>query len=344
MGGFASDNNAGIHPDIMKAIAEANSGHCIGYGDDTYTESTLQKMKEVFGPQSDTFFVLTGTAANVLGIRAFLKPYQSVLCASSSHLNVDECGAPENIAGCKLMEIPSENGKLFPESLKPFLEVVGNEHHAQPGAVSITQSTELGTVYTVEEIAALSAFAHNHNMILHMDGARISNAAAHLGIRFRDITFEAGVDLLSFGGTKNGMMIGEAVIIFNQGWAENFKYIRKQGMQLLSKMRFISAQFAAFFNGDLWLKNAKHANYMAKLLSDGIRDIPGCRITQKVEANAVFVKLPSHSIDELKKRYFFYTWDTGNHIIRLMTSFDTTENDVTGLLHALKESTGMRDG
>jgi len=257
MRGFASDNNAGVHPKIMKAIAKANSGHCIGYGDDPFTESAIKKMKDIFGHQSETFFVLTGTAANVLGIRVFLNPYHSVLCATSAHLAVDECGAPENIAGCKLIEIPSKDGKLSPESLEPFLEVLGNEHHAQPGAVSITQSTELGTVYTVDEIAAVASFAHSNNMILHMDGARLSNAAAHLDTGLREISAEAGVDVLSFGGTKNGMMIGEAVVLFNQKGIKGFKYIRKQGMQLLSKMRFISAQFNAFFENDLWLKNAK---------------------------------------------------------------------------------------
>ncbi len=337
MGGFASDNNAGVHSEIMKAIAEANGGHCIGYGDDRFTESALKKMKEVFGPRSETFFVLTGTAANVLGLRVLLNPYHSVLCASSAHLNVDECGAPENIAGCKLREIPSEDGKISPRSLEPFLEVLGNEHHAQPGAVSITQSTELGTVYTVEEIADLASFAHKNNMILHMDGARLSNAAAYLDTGLREITGQAGVDVLSFGGTKNGMMIGEAVVLFNQKGIRSFKYIRKQGMQLLSKMRFISAQFTAFFENDLWMKNAQRANRMAKMLADGIIGVPGCRITQKVEANAVFVKLPPRIIDDLKKRYFFYIWDAGEHIIRLMTSFDTTENDVLEFIHALKE-------
>ena len=334
--GFASDNNSGIHPDILQAIERANRGHCVGYGDDPFTESAAVRFREAFGEDVRVYFVFTGTGANVLGLRALCSPHQSILCSSCSHLNVDECGAPENFIGAKLLTVRTGDGKLNPRELEPFLRVKGDPHHSQPAVVSITQATELGTVYSRREIEALGAFARDNGLYLHMDGARIANAAASLGCGLRELTRDAGVDVLSMGGTKSGMMIGEAVVFFNPGLAGQFKYIRKQGMQLASKMRFISAQFEAFLNDDLWLKNARHANAMARRLAEGIREIPGCSITQKVEANAVFVIIPRQIEAELRNEYFFYTFDETGPVIRLMTSFDTDVTDIEGFLAVLK--------
>jgi len=336
MRSFASDNNSGIHPHILNAIQKANRDHCIAYGDDPYTESAIKIFKNVLGENTEIFFVFTGTGANVLGLKAAADSFHAIICSETAHLNMDECGAPENFTGLKLLTIPTKDGKLFPFHIAPFLEAVGNEHHSQPAVVSITQATELGTVYRTEEIKALSEFAHKNNMYLHMDGARICNAAAFLGCSLKDITHDSGVDVLSFGGTKNGMMIGEAVVFFNKNLARNFKYIRKQGMQLGSKMRFISAQFIAFFEEELWLKNARHANNMARLLAEKLECIPGCNITQKVEANAIFLKIPEQAVEEIRKRFFFYIWDKKGPVIRLMTSFDTTEQDINTFISALK--------
>jgi threonine aldolase len=334
--GFASDNNSGIHPEILTAIKEANKGHCIAYGDDSLTQSAIDVFKKHFGSEIEVFFVFNGTASNVLSLKASLRSYHAVICAQTSHLNVDECGAPEHFAGCKLLSIPSENGKIYPEQIMPFLELCGNEHHSQPRVISITQATELGTVYTPEELKALSGFAHENGLFLHMDGARLCNAAASLNLGLSEISGKAGVDVLSFGGTKNGMMLGEAVVFFNRELAKDFKYIRKHGMQLFSKMRFVSAQFIAFLEDGLWLKNARHANSMAQLLARKLEGIPGCEITQKVEANAVFLRIPPQCIEPLKHEYFFYVWDNDRSIIRLMTSFDTEEEEIEGLVNLLK--------
>jgi len=335
---FASDNNSGIHPTILKAIKEANYGHTIGYGDDPITQLAIKKFKEIFGNAIDVYFVFTGTAANVLGIKSCTQPYNSIICSDVAHLNIDECGAPEKFTGCKLMTITTNNGKIYPDAIKPYINVYGNPHHSQPKVISITQSTELGTVYTKEEIKALSNFAHNYNMILHMDGARISNACASLKTGFREITRDAGVDILSFGGTKNGMMIGEAIIFFDKKLSQNFKYIHKQGMHLLSKMRFISSQFLAYFSDDLWLKNAEHANKMAKLLEGEIEKIPNLKITQKVEANAVFVTIPKKYIPIIQKKSFFYIWNEAASEVRFMTSFDTGEEDVYSFVKIIKDT------
>lgn len=334
--GFASDNNSGVHPQILKALEETNTGHCIGYGDDPFTEQAIKKFKEYFGDNIDVYFVFTGTAANVLGLRGITQSYNSIICSDVSHLNVDECGAPENFSRCKLITIPTEDGKITPKQIEPFLTVFGNEHHSQPGVVSITQATELGTLYRLEEIKALADLAHENRMFLHMDGARISNAAAGLNLSLRAITKDAGVDVLSFGGTKNGMIVGEAIIFFNKELSLNFKYIRKQGMQLASKMRFISAQFNAYLSNDLWLLNARHANKMAKVLAEEISEIPPCEITQKVEANSVFLFIPEKFLKEIRKEYFFYVWDEKNSIVRLMTSFDTQEEDIKLFVDSLK--------
>jgi threonine aldolase len=332
--GFASDNNSGIHPDVLQAITGANRGHCGGYGDDPYTAEALKTFKAVFGEDVVVFFVCTGTGANVLGLRAAAQSYHAIICAQSSHLHTDECGAPENYAGCKVMTLPSDDGKIAPRQIEPLLESCGDEHHSQPKFISISQPTEFGTVYTVEEITNLTDFAHANDLILHMDGARLSNAAVSLGCSLHAVSGDAGVDILSFGGTKNGMMIGEAVVFFDPEVASNFKYIRKQGMHLVSKMRFLAAQFTAYFKNDLWLHNAHHANRMAALLAQELENVPQCRVTQKVQTNAVFVAMPSEIVEELQNRCFFYVYDS---IGRLMTSFDTTEDDIHGFISDLQE-------
>jgi threonine aldolase len=335
--GFASDNNSGIHPAVFDAIGEANDGHCIGYGDDVYTEKAMHCFKKAFGEDAAVFLVCTGTGANVLALRAVTQSYHAIICAHSSHLNTDECGAPEKQTGCKVTAVASSDGKIMPDQIEPLLQGRMDEHQSQPRVVSISQSTEFGTVYSIDEIHALADFAHANDMKLHMDGARLSNAAVSLGCGFRTMTRDAGVDILSFGGTKNGMMMGEAVLFFNPADAEYFKFIRKQGTHLVSKMRFLSAQFTAFFKDDLWHHNATHANNMAALLAEELGNIPQIRIVQNVQANAVFLTMPDRIVDELQKRHFFYIFDHEQGIARLMTSFDTTEQDVHRFIADMKK-------
>lgn len=335
--GFASDNNAGIHPEILKAIAEANVGHVVGYGDDGYTRAAEAAFRERFGEDVAVFFVYLGTGANVLALQACTRPYQSIICAETAHIHEDECGAPERFTGCKVLTVPTDDGKITVEGIQRHIRGIGFEHHAQPRVVSITQATELGTVYTPEEIRAIADFAHENGLLLHMDGARIANAAASLNLELRTISVDAGVDVLSFGGTKNGMMFGEAVLFFNTELARDFKYIRKQGMQLASKMRFISAQFLAMFEKDLWRKNASHANAMAKLLAREAGRVPGVRIVREVESNGVFAALPPEAIPTLKEAFYFYVWDEAHSVVRWMTAFDTTPEDVTSFVSLLNE-------
>ncbi len=326
--GFASDNNSGVHPDIMQAICSANVGHAIAYGDDPYTELAMQKLKEHFGKHIDAYFVFAGTGANVLGLNQIVEPYHSVICAETAHIYTDECGAPEKYIGCKLLPIPSPDGKITVDGIKKHMHGINFEHHSQPKVVSITQSTEYGTVYTPEEIQHLADFVHKHNLILHMDGARLSNAAASLGINFRQTSGDAGVDVLSFGGTKNGLMFGECIIFFDKRLSKHFRFVRKQGMQLYSKMRFIAAQYNAFLSDDLWLRNAKHANEMALILAEEIIKIPHIDITQKIQANVVFAIIPPDTIPLLQKKFFFYVWNEETSEVRWMTSFDTQEEEV----------------
>jgi threonine aldolase len=336
--GFASDNNSGIHPEILKAIEEANSGHTVAYGDDIYTEKAVSKVKEHFGKNVEVFFVLTGTAANVLGLTQITSPYNSIICAGTAHINVDECGAPERFSGCKLLPVETDDGKLTVDNVKKYLHGFGFEHTSQPKVISISQPTEVGTVYTIDETIKLAGLAYKHNMFLHIDGARLSNAAVSLGAGFKDITTNAGVDILSFGGTKNGMLFGESVIIINKSLADNFKFIRKQGMQLASKMRFVSVQFERYLTGDLWKRNAEHANNMAQLLYHELSNLPRVKITRKVEANGVFAVIPRQYIEALQKEYFFYVWDEEKSEVRWMTSFDTTEDDVYNFTRLIKDT------
>jgi len=325
---FASDNNASIHPEIVKAIANANQGHVVGYGDDPYTNSAVRKFQQHFGPDIDVFIVFNGTAANTLSLKALTESYHAVICAEEAHIYTDECGAPEKFTGCKLIPIPTTEGKLTVEAVRQVYHGIGDEHHVQPRVISITQATETGTVYKPNEIQALARFAHERQMFLHMDGARIANAAASLRQTLRQATRDLGVDVLSFGGTKNGAMGAEAVVFFDRKLSQDFKYRRKQGMQLASKMRFISAQLDALLSNDLWLANAQHSNRMAKLLEKEVRKIPGLRIVYKVEANGVFAKIPRSAIAKLRKRYFFYVWNEEQSVVRWMCSFDTTKKDI----------------
>ncbi len=337
---FASDNNSGVHPEILQAIEEANAGHVVAYGDDPYTELAKEKFREHFGENIDVYFVFNGTAANVLGIKALTRSYHAVVCADVAHLNEDECGAPEKFTGCKLLTVDSPDGKLTVEGIRQHLHSFGFEHHVQPKVVSITQATEMGTVYSMEEIRAIADLTHRHGMFLHMDGARIANAAVGLKTSLREITADAGVDVLSFGGTKNGMMLGEAIVFFNPELSRDFKYYRKQGMQLGSKMRFISAQFVALLSNDLWRKNAARANRMARLLAEKVREIPGIKITQPVQANGVFTIVPPEIVPKLQEKYFFYIWDEEISEVRWMCSFDTTEEDVNDFVRVIREMMG----
>jgi len=336
--GFASDNNAGVHPEILSAITGVNEGHVIAYGDDPYTTRAVSRMKEIFGKETEVFFVFTGTASNVLGLSTVTQPYHAVICPDTSHIHVDECGAPEKFTGCKLLAVETPDGKLNVGKIVSQMHGIGFEHHVQPRVVSITQSTEMGTIYSRVEIREIADYAHENGLILHMDGARISNAAAALDCDFHEITGGAGVDVLSFGGTKNGMMYGEAVVFFDRNLCTDFKYRRKQGMQLASKMRYIAAQFEAYLTDDLWRKNAQHANLMARRLHDAVSGIPGVEITQEVRSNAVFARIPTALIPILQEQYFFYVWDESTSEVRWMCSFDTREEDIegfAGLLHSL---------
>ena len=334
---FASDNNAGVHPDIMEAIARANDGHVIAYGDDPYTTRAVKKFREHLGKDVEVFFVFGGTGANVLGLKAGTESHHAIICAETAHINVDECGAPEKFTGCKLLSLKTPDGKIEVDQIKPLLHEVGFEHHVQPRVISVSQATEMGTVYTPRELKVLADFAHNNNMLLHVDGARIANAAAGLNVKLKAITRDAGVDVLSFGGAKNGMMYGEAVVFFDKNLARDFKYTRKQGTHLPSKMRFISAQFEALLANDLWRRNAQHANEMAQLLARELEKVPQITITQKVEANGVFALVPKQYVPLLQKKYFFYVWNEETSEVRFMTSFDTTTDDIADFVGLVKK-------
>ena len=335
---FASDNNAGVHPEVLEAIARANQGHVVAYGDDPYTRSAVAKFEEHFGAGIDVFFTFNGTGANVLGLQALNRPYHAVLCSDYAHIYTDECGAPEKHTGCKLIPLPHQDGKVTIDSVRHAYHGIGDQHHVQVRVISITQSTEMGTVYQPQEIQALAQFAHEHEMFLHVDGARIANAAANLGQTLRQATRDLGVDVLSFGGTKNGIMGGEAVVFFNRTLSADFLYLRKQGMQLASKMRFIAAQFEVLLTNDLWRRSAEHANRMARLLEAGLRRIPQVKVVWKVEANGVFAQIPRHAVQKIKDRYFFYMWIEEECIVRWMCSFDTTEEDVKEFVKVVEEA------
>lgn len=345
--GFASDNYSGVHPEILAAIAAANDGHQIAYGEDAYTERLQDVFRHHFGDTAQAFPVFNGTGANVTGLQSMLPRWGAVIAASTAHINVDEGGAPERVAGIKILNVPTDDGKLTPELVDREAWGWGDEHRAQPLVVSITQSTELGTLYTPEEIRALADHAHERGMRLHLDGARISNAAAALDLPLRAFTTDAGVDVLSFGGTKNGALGGEAVVVLDPAASEGLLYLRKLNMQLASKMRFISAQLIALLDpaGDLYLRNARHANAMAQRLRRGVEagladgSISGVAFTQETQSNGVFATLPEGVADQLRAAFRFYDWDASRREVRWMCSFDTTEQDVDGFVAELARLT-----
>ena len=334
--GFGSDNHSGVHPNVLKAIADVNVEHAMAYGEDEYSDEVVGIFKQYFGSQAEVYFAFNGTGANVLCLDSMLSSHNAVVCAETAHIHVDECGAPQRITGAKLLTVKTPDGKLTPELVKTQLHGFGFQHHSQPKVISIAQPTELGTLYTPDEIKALADLAHSYNMYLHIDGARFANAAVALGCTFRQMTTDLGVDALSFGGTKNGLMIGEAVVLLNPKLNEEFLYRRKQAMQLCSKMRFIAAQFKAYFEGELWKENAAHSNAMAQMLYNEIKDLKGVEVVYPVEVNGVFVRLKREVWTELQKKYFFYDWDEDDNVVRFMCSFDTTKDDIFSFVSTLK--------
>ncbi|GAA3080581.1 threonine aldolase family protein [Streptosporangium carneum] len=325
---FASDNHAGVHPAVLAAIIDANTADAPAYGGDPWTRAMEDAFRVEFGAQATAYAMFNGTGANVVGLGLVLRPYDAVLCPESAHINVNECGAAERALGAKLIPLPTDNGKITVEDVRGQLSVLGDEHHAQPRVISISQVTECGTCYTPDEIARLAEFAHTRGLFLHMDGARLANAAAELGCSMRALTTEVGVDLLSFGGTKNGAMGAEALVLLRPELGAPALFLRKQGMQLASKMRFVSAQLTALLTEDLWRQNASHANAMAHRLADGIADLPGVSLRYPVQSNAVFPVLPEKVISDLQQRHLFHVWDEAENVVRWVTAFDTTPEHV----------------
>jgi threonine aldolase len=332
LNGFASDNFAGAHPEVLDAIARANEGHAAAYGEDRWTSRAAELFRRHFGPEARAHPVFNGTFANVCALAATCETWHAAICAEEAHLNVDECGAPERVAGVKLLTVPTEHGKLDPATVEGRIERIGDQHAAQPRLISISQATEVGTTYRPEEVRALADLAHANEMLLHIDGARLANAAAFLDVPLAALTTECGADVLSFGGTKNGLLLGEAVVFLRPGLGEDFAYVRKQLGQLASKMRFVSAQLEALLDGDLWLRNASHANSMARRLADTIGELDDVEIVHPVEANAVFAAVPEPAIARLTEALPgerpFYVWDEERNVIRLMCAWDTAPDDV----------------
>jgi threonine aldolase len=336
--GFASDNNAAAHPDVLAAVAEANAGHAAAYGADPWTARAEELLRAHFGEQARSYLVFNGTAANVLCFRAMCRPWESVVCAATAHVNVDEGGAPEHVAGVKLHAVDTPDGKLSPGLTATRLGRRGDEHAVQPRVVTVSQSTELGTCYGPGELAALATFAHERDLLLHVDGSRLSNAAAALDVPLRALATDAGVDAVSFGGTKNGLLVGEAVVLLRPEHADGFGYLRKQTLQLASKGRFLAAQFIALLEGDLWRRNAAHANAMAARLASAVADAAGVRITQRVEANGVFAVIPPAATELLQRDWRFYVWDAASGEVRWMCSWDTTAREVDAFAAAIRRT------
>lgn len=337
MKSFASDNYAGVHPDVLAAMATANDGHAVSYGADPWTARAEEVLRGHFGPAVQSLLVFNGSGANVLALRCACRPWEAAICAETAHVNVDEGGAPERIAGVKLLPVPTADGKLTPGDIHAQVTRIGDEHAVQARVVTITQSTELGTRYSRAETAELAAAAHELGLLLHVDGARLANAAAGLEVGLGAITAEAGVDILSLGGTKNGLALGEAVVFLEPALAEGARYLRKQTLQLASKGRFLAAQFVAMFEGDLWLRNARHANAMAARLATAVARVPGVEIVRPVQVNAVFAVLPRDAAERLRKRFRFNTWDERTGEVRWMCAFDTTEADVDAFAAAIAQ-------
>lgn len=340
MRSFASDNNSGVHPAVMEALIQVNVDHAIGYGDDPWTASADRLFKDTFGEVCEPYYVFNGTGSNIIALQLMTRPYHAILCAETAHILVDECGGPVKSTGCQLLPIKTTDGKLTPEGIKQRLHGFNDQHHSQPGVIYLSQCTELGTVYTIDELMTITDLAHRHGLYVHMDGARLANAAAFLGVSLKALTTDCGIDVLSFGGTKNGLMIGESVVILNPDFLPVAKYVRKQSAQLASKMRYLSCQFSAYLSNDLWLTNARHANAMAQKLYRGLKEFPGVVFTQAVETNALFLTMPKPLLEALKNDWFFYFWNDDAGEVRLVTSWDTTEADVEALLDTLRNAAG----
>lgn len=335
---FGSDNHAGIHPHVLATLADANAGDTDSYGADPWTTRLQERFAATFGPHARGYPVFNGTAANVLSLAALLRPYEAVISADTAHIVVDECGAPERFTSSKLLPVPTPDGKLTPELVDSRMAGRGDQHHVQPRVISLAQASELGTCYRPEEVAALVAYAREHDLLVHMDGARLANAIAHLGCSPAELT--EGVDVLSFGATKNGGMNADAVVLLRPDLERDFPFVRKQGLQLASKMRFMSAQLLALFEDDLWLANARHANAMAQRLAAGVDDITSVRVAYAVESNAVFAALAPEHIEKLQARWSFYVWDDAAGVVRWMTAFDTAEADVDAFLDDIRTVCG----
>lgn len=338
MRSFGSDNHSGVDPRILQALADANSNHAMAYGDDPLTHEAGGVIRRLLGDDKiEPFFLLNGTGANVVGLEACVLPFHSILCASTAHIAVDECGAPVKMTGAMLKEIGTPDGKLTPALVKPHLHGFGFEHHSQPKVIAISQTTELGTLYTPKEIKALADLAHEHNMYLFMDGTRIANACATLDISLKEMTVDVGVDIFTLGGTKNGLMFGEVLVPLRSELSQNIKYFRKQTTQLYSKMRYIAAQFIAYLGEGIWLENARRSNEAALKLYEEIKDLKGVEITQSVQSNAIFLILPPIIAERLREQYFFYDWDEARHEVRLVCSWDTTDDDIRNFSSCLKQ-------
>lgn len=341
--GFASDNYSGVHPEVLLALAEANNGHQTAYGDDLYTARLKEVIREQFSDQAEVFPVFNGTGANVVGLTSMMPRWGAVICSNLAHIHTDEGGAPERVSGLKLFTVEHQNGKLTPESIATQVYGIGDEHRAQPMVVSITQTTEVGTVYSAQEIRAIADYVHSQGMLLHLDGARLWNAAAALGVPFREFTANAGVDVLSLGGTKNGLMGAEAIVVLNPKASEGLIYLRKLSMQLASKMRFVSAQLLTLFENDLGIRSATHANQMAKRLRDGLQSrldsgaIRGLSFTNPTMANAVFASIDNQVADRIRAKVKFYDWERSLGEVRWMCAFDTTEQDVDSFIEIITE-------
>lgn len=337
MRSFGSDNNSGVHPRIMRALTDSNNDHAIAYGDDKWTREAEDAIRTLIEDKAvEPFFLFNGTGGNVIALQACTLPFHSILCAATAHIAVDECGAPVKMTGASIKEIPTPDGKLTPALVRPYLHGFGFEHHSQPKVIAISQATELGSVYTPGEIEALADLAHSHDMYLFVDGTRIANACARLNVSLKEMTVDSGVDIFTLGGTKNGLMFGEALVPLRKELAVNIRYYRKQTTQLYSKMRFISAQFIPYLNENLWLENAEKSNAAARKLYDEISGIKGIEFTQPVQSNALFFILPGEIAGKLRERYFFYDWDTARDEVRLVCSWDTTDEDINDFAGYLK--------
>lgn len=334
---FMSDNNSGVDPKIMEAIVNINKGHDYSYGTDETTKQAERMISELLAKEVDIYFVSTGTAANIIGLSGLLRPYEAVVCVDTAHINVDECGALERFTGSKILAVKGKDGKVYKEDVDKLLYSLGDEHQSQPKIISISQTTEIGTLYSIEEIKDLADFAHENDMLLHVDGARIANAIVALDSSFKEMITDTGVDLLSFGGTKNGMMIGEAIVSLNKEKSKSFKFYRKQGMQLLSKMRFISAQFIAYIEDDLWKKNATNANDMGKYFADRLSKFPQVKLQSQPKTNMIFAHMEKDLIEKLQKEFDFYVLDEETGLVRLVTSFDTSKEDIDKFIDGIKD-------